>query len=353
MSGAPHAAAPSSGGAPARFPPHVLAEIRARTPLPSLVGRDVKLARASRGFRGCCPFHSEKNPSFFVYPDHYHCFGCGAHGDAFSYLMARDGCSFLEAASRLAGECGVDGTLARATSPQRAPAARIERIADDTDDRRRRAALRLFLEAKPSLAGTPAADYLAARGIDLALLARQPRSLRFHPALPHHESGRVFPALIAGVVGPGGAFSATHRTWIQQDEAGGWIKARVANPKLSLGIVAAGCIPIWRGASGKSLKDAPGDEVVVIGEGIETCLSIALACPELRVVAAVSLGNLGRVALPDQVRSVILAADNDIKDAARRGLQRAVDLHLAAGRSVRVARSPVGKDFNDALRAWA
>ncbi len=342
-------AAQASGAPAPRFPPAALDEIRARTPLPALIGRDVKLSRASRGFRGCCPFHTENNPSFFVYPDHYHCFGCGAHGDAFSYLMQRDNLSFLDAAARLAGETGVDATAPRMPKRDPAPAARG---AEETDDRRRRAALRLFLEAKPSLAGTPAAEYLAARGIDLALLSRQPRSLRFHPALQHHESGRVFPALIAGVVGPGGAFSASHRTWLQQDEAGRWVKARVANPKLSLGIVAAGCIPIWRGASGKSLRDAGPDEVVVIGEGIETCLSIALACPELRVLAAVSLGNLGRVALPEQVRSVILAADNDVKEAARRGLQRAVELHLAAGRSVRVARSPVGKDFNDALQAW-
>lgn len=121
---------------------------------------------------------------------------------------------------------------------------------------------------------------------------------------------------------------------------------------MSLGAVAGGAIRLWRGASGKPLRDAAEDEEIVIGEGIETCLSIAIACPELRVLAAVSLANLGRVALPPQISRVILAADNDGAEPPRRALQRAVEQHMDAGRTVRVARSPIGKDFNDALRAW-
>ncbi len=91
---------------------------------------------------------------------------------------------------------------------------------------------------------------------------------------------------------------------------------------------------------------------MVIGEGIETCLSIALACPELRVLAAVSMGNMGSIGLPDQVRHIILAADNDLKPKAQAAFQRVIERHLDAGRDVRVARSAVGKDFNDALCAW-
>ena len=119
---------------------------------------------------------------------------------------------------------------------------------------------------------------------------------------------------------------------------------------MSLGFVMGGAIRLWRGASGKPLRDAPDGEVVVIGEGIETCLSIALACPELRVLCAVSLVNLGRVALPEQVRRVILAADNDEKPGARAGFLRALEEMAKTGREVRVARSPVGKDFNDCLQ---
>ncbi len=53
----------------------------------ALVGRKVKLSRAGKSWKGCCPFHGEKSPSFYVYDDGYHCFGCGAHGDAIGFVM--------------------------------------------------------------------------------------------------------------------------------------------------------------------------------------------------------------------------------------------------------------------------
>ena len=84
------------------LPPAFLDELRARTPLAPLIGRRTRLIRAGgRNWKGCCPFHQEKTPSFYVYEDHYHCFGCGAHGDAVSFLMRADGASFPEAVERL------------------------------------------------------------------------------------------------------------------------------------------------------------------------------------------------------------------------------------------------------------
>ncbi len=62
--------------------------------------------RAGR-WKGCCPFHGEKTPSFYVYDDHYHCFGCGAHGDAISFVMQSQGAGFLEAVEQLAAEAGM------------------------------------------------------------------------------------------------------------------------------------------------------------------------------------------------------------------------------------------------------
>lgn len=233
-----------------------------------------------------------------------------------------------------------------------APAARAA-ATDDDDARRRRAALRMWLEAVPALAGTPAGLYLAARGLDLSQLGRQPRSLRCHASLPHRSSGRNFPALVAAISDAEGAHIATHRTWLQPDRTGVWRKARVEDPKMSFGNFAGGCIRIWRGASGKPLRDAPPDDDVVLAEGIETALSIALAVPEFRVLAAVSLGNMGAVVLPLQLRKIVLAADNDAKPKARAQFQRAVERHLAAGRQVRVARAEIGKDFNDTLVGWA
>ena len=88
--------------------PNFLDELRARTPLAAIVGRRVKLARSGRQMKGCCPFHQEKTPSFYVYEDGYHCFGCGAHGDAISFVMQTQGAAFMEAVEQLAAEAGLD-----------------------------------------------------------------------------------------------------------------------------------------------------------------------------------------------------------------------------------------------------
>jgi len=88
--------------------PAFLEELRSRTPLAAVVGRRVKLARSGRQMKGCCPFHNEKTPSFYVYDDGYHCFGCGAHGDAISFVMQTQGASFMEAVQQLAAEAGLE-----------------------------------------------------------------------------------------------------------------------------------------------------------------------------------------------------------------------------------------------------
>ncbi len=90
------------------LPPAFLDELRARTPLSAIIGRRVKLARSGKQWKGCCPFHGEKTPSFYVYEDGFHCFGCGAHGDAISFVMQTQGCNFPEAVSQLAGEAGLE-----------------------------------------------------------------------------------------------------------------------------------------------------------------------------------------------------------------------------------------------------
>lgn len=90
------------------LPSGFLDELRARTPLPALIGRRVRLARSGRQWKGCCPFHGEKTPSFYVYDDHFHCFGCGVHGDAISFLMQNQGLAFIEAVGQLAAEAGME-----------------------------------------------------------------------------------------------------------------------------------------------------------------------------------------------------------------------------------------------------
>jgi DNA primase len=85
-----------------------LEELRMRTPLAALVGRRVKLQRSGRNWKGCCPFHGERTPSFYVYDDGYHCFGCGAHGDAIGFAMQTQNLEFIDAVRQLAAEAGLE-----------------------------------------------------------------------------------------------------------------------------------------------------------------------------------------------------------------------------------------------------
>ncbi|MEV4934590.1 DNA primase [Sphingobium sp. LSP13-1-1.1] len=87
-----------------------LDQIRARTPLSALIGQKVKLEKKGKEHKGCCPFHSEKTASFTVNDDKefYHCFGCGAHGDALRWLTDHEGMDFIDAVKQLAEAAGME-----------------------------------------------------------------------------------------------------------------------------------------------------------------------------------------------------------------------------------------------------
>ena len=87
----------------------LLDDIRGATDIVDLVGRFVNLRKAGTGWKGLCPFHAEKTPSFTVNPRKgiYHCFGCGVGGDAFGFLMRQDRVSFPEAVRALAKTAGI------------------------------------------------------------------------------------------------------------------------------------------------------------------------------------------------------------------------------------------------------
>ncbi|MFW2852604.1 DNA primase [Sphingomonas sp. TX0543] len=90
--------------------PAFLDELRARTSLSALIGKTVKLTKAGREHKGCCPFHNEKTPSFYVNDDKgfYHCFGCSAHGDAIRWMTDQRGLPFMDAVRELAASAGLD-----------------------------------------------------------------------------------------------------------------------------------------------------------------------------------------------------------------------------------------------------
>ncbi len=88
----------------------IVERVRDATDLLALVGSAVKLRKQGSAHVGLCPFHAERSPSFQVVPNRgfYHCFGCGKHGDAFSWLMEREGMTFPEALEQLARAAGID-----------------------------------------------------------------------------------------------------------------------------------------------------------------------------------------------------------------------------------------------------
>jgi DNA primase len=145
--------------------PQFLDELRARTLLSALIGRSVKLQKAGREYRACCPFHDEKSPSFYVNDDKgfYHCFGCSAHGDAIRFLTDAKGMSFIDAVKELAGAAGMDMPAAdpRAAEKQERSVGLIAAT---------EAAQKWFVEQLQGIAGAEARAYLVRRGIpdDLA-----------------------------------------------------------------------------------------------------------------------------------------------------------------------------------------
>ena len=137
-----------------------LDELRARTSLSTLIGRSVKLVKAGREFKACCPFHNEKSPSFYVNDDKgfYHCFGCGAHGDAIRFLTEAKGLSFIDAVKELAQASGME-----LPAPDPRAAERNEQQAGLYDVLTASAAW--FEEQLAGVGGADARAYLHKRGI--------------------------------------------------------------------------------------------------------------------------------------------------------------------------------------------
>ena len=140
--------------------PQWLDALRARITLSAVIGRSVRLQKAGREFRACCPFHDEKTPSFYVNDakGFYHCFGCQAHGDAIRWLTDHQGLAFMDAVKDLAAEAGLE-----VPAPDPRAAKQAERRASLTDVTD--AAQAWFVEQLKAGDGANARAYLAKRGI--------------------------------------------------------------------------------------------------------------------------------------------------------------------------------------------
>lgn len=327
-------------------------EIRRRIDLQKLVGRRVKLTRGTTEWTGLCPFHKEKSGSFSVYPDHYHCFGCGAHDDAVGWMQKMEGMTFHEAVEYLEG-----GAQPRGERQLEAP--EIVDEAPVTNEQRLVWAEKVW-DGVQVIDGTASETYLRqVRAIDWP---SWPATLGHHPACEywHKPEGSKrsvllgrFPALIAMVETVEGDFSGVWRIFLREDGLG---RAAVPIQKRGLGPTNGGAVRL-----------GPAGEDLGIGEGLESAMSAAeLSGFVIPFWAGLSTTGIQNLQLPDIVRRPVIFADNDRPQRNPNGtyiLRRGARVHpglwaseAACDRWAGEGRDPTIQlpalpDFNDVLRA--
>lgn len=255
-----------------------------------------------------CPAHNDRTPSLAI--------TAGPDGRPLVYCHA--GCEQASVIGALQARGLWSSRLDMPPAPPR-PDAREEKRAE--------AARRIWGEAF-AVTGTVAELYLQARGIDIP----PPASLRFAPSLKHGPTGLHFPTLIAAVQDGSDRTTAVHRTYLLPDGSG---KARVSSPKMALGRLTGGAVRL-----------AQAKDRVWLTEGIEDGLSLVQMFGE-PAWAVLGTSGFRNVDLPERIRAVVLAPDND--PAGQGVIDQAATRLAGQGREVRIARPPKGRDWNDLL----
>jgi len=272
--------------------------------------------KAGAGWTARCPAHDDRTPSLSLTDTK----------DGKVLVRCHAGCEQERVIAALRGR-GLWGESGPRSSPWTARRKPVAREPDGDDAKRTERALAIWQLAKPS-PETPVAAYLASRGLRLP----PSDALRFHVAMKH-PSGGFWPAMVALVTkGFDGAPVAVHRTFLARDGRG---KAPVDPQKMMLGPCRGGAV---------HLAD-PG-EVLMVGEGIETCFA-AMQSSGHPAWAALSTSGLRALDLPKDVRGVIVLADGD--EAGEAAARDCALRWKRQGRRVRIARPPQGMDFNDML----
>jgi putative DNA primase/helicase len=271
--------------------------------------------KARSGWTARCPAHDDRKPSFSV----------GETKDGKILVHCHAGCDqdHVIAALQSRGLWPENGLY-----PFKRSASGTRTSQPDHDNgKRTQAALAIWEDTVPT-GGTLVEDYLGSRGLRPSIAA----TLRFHKGLKH-RSGGIWPAMVALVTrGVDDIPLAIHRTFLARDGSG---KAPVDPQRMMLGPCRGGAVRL-----------APAGDVLMVGEGIETCLA-AMQARGLPVWAALSASGVLALELPDEVQNVIVLADGDeAGEAAARG---AALRWKRQGRRVRIACPPQGLDFNDML----
>jgi putative DNA primase/helicase len=276
----------------------------ARTIATALGGR-----KGGGGWTACCPAHDDHTPSLSIRDA----------GDGKVLVRCHAGCGQEQVNSILRSR-GLWTSNDPRPHPTQRPHVQREPNQDDTK--------RTIWQAATPADNTLVESYLASRGLHLPPVS----TLRFHAGLKH-PSGGVWPVMVALVTrGIDDTPLAIHRTFLARNGDG---KAPVDPQKMMLGPCRGGVVRL-----------ADAGDVLMVGEGIETCLA-ALQATGHPAWAALSTAGLRSLDLPEDVRDVIVLADGDAagETAARDCAWR----WKRQGRRVRIARPPQGMDFNDML----
>ena len=153
------------------IPPAFIQELLGRVDIVDVIGRQVQLKKSGINFSGLCPFHAEKSPSFTVTPtkQFYHCFGCGANGDAIRFLVEQNGMTFIDAVKDLAQQVGLTVPDDDRTAEDRDRAAAQKQRRSTLSDVLSKAAEHFRRQLKQS---PRAIDYLKGRGLTGEVAAR-------------------------------------------------------------------------------------------------------------------------------------------------------------------------------------
>lgn len=272
--------------------------------------------KTNGGWTARCPAHDDRTPSLSI-----------READDNKVLVhCHAGCDQERVIAALRGR-GLWAENARRSMSRMERRTLIERKPDHDDAKRTQAALAIWQYAKPAQA-TRVETYLAKRGICLPTAD----ALRFHAGL-QHPSGGIWPAMVALVTnGADGTPIAIHRTFLARDGAG---KAPIDPQKMMFGPCRGGAVRL-----------ADPSDVLMVGEGIETCLAAMLVSGR-PAWAALSTSGLRSLHLPKHVREVIVLADGD--EAGEAAAQDCALRWRREGRRVRIARPLPGFDFNDLL----
>ena len=344
-------------------PPEFIEDLRQRVPLSDVVGRRVKLIRKGRRHSGLCPFHAEKTPSFSVVDDDgfYHCFGCGVHGDAISFLREMDGLEFMEAVERLAEMAGL---AVPRTVPQDPAASRQRKAALDILEE-----TTLFFEAALRRDdGRDATRYLKQRGLDSAIVKTYRIGYSPRMGLRAALKDKGFSdedMLAAGVIRKSDRDGSLYDYF--RDRVMFPIENRQGN------VIAFGARALGD-AQPKYLNSGEGPtfskKAVLYGwvqarEGLRRNLPLVVAEGYMDVIAihhsgtAAAVAPLGTALTPEQIALLwklhdepVLCFDGDAagQRAQTRALERILPL-LEPGRSARLAVLPEGKDPDDLIAA--